>query len=116
MLVLSDFAVPWTVAYQASPSMEFSSKNTGMLTISFSRGSSLPGINPRFPTLQADSLPSEPIGTLAINIYFLINTRDALIYLLHKPHLKQYHNSISELEMESPQNAEWKYISCGVLP
>ena len=28
----------------------------------FSRGSSQPGIEPRFPTLQADSLPAEPQG------------------------------------------------------
>ena len=30
------------------------------VAISFSRGSSHPGIEPRFPTLQDDSLPPEP--------------------------------------------------------
>ena len=30
------------------------------IAISFSRGSSDPGINPGSPTLQADALPSEP--------------------------------------------------------
>jgi len=32
------------------------------VAISFSRGSSQPGIKPGFHTLQADSLPSEPPG------------------------------------------------------
>ena len=32
------------------------------VAISFSRGSSQPGIEPRSPTLQADSLPAEPPG------------------------------------------------------
>ena len=32
------------------------------VTFTFSRGYSHPGIRPRFPTLQADSLPAEPQG------------------------------------------------------
>ena len=32
------------------------------IAISFSRGSSYPGIKPRFPALQVDSLPAEPQG------------------------------------------------------
>ena len=32
------------------------------VAISFSRGSSWPGIKPGPPALQADSLPSEPLG------------------------------------------------------
>ena len=38
------FATPWTVAYQAPPSMGFSRQEywSGWVTISFSRGSSLP--------------------------------------------------------------------------
>ena len=34
------------------------------VAISFSRGSSQPGIEPRSPTLQVDSLPFEPLGKL----------------------------------------------------
>ena len=34
------------------------------VAISFSRGSSDPGIKPRSPSLQADALPSEPPGAL----------------------------------------------------
>ena len=37
-------------------------KNTGVVAISFSRGSFHPGIKPGPPTLQADSLQSEPQG------------------------------------------------------
>ena len=35
------------------------------VAIPLSRGSSRPGIEPRFPALQADSLPSEPLAAAA---------------------------------------------------
>ena len=41
--------------------------------ISFSRGSSNPGIDPRSPTLQADALPSEPPGKSPLGIHIHIN-------------------------------------------
>ena len=54
-------ATPWTAAFQAPPSMEFSRQEywSGLL---FPSPGDLPhpGIKPRSPTLQADSLPSEP--------------------------------------------------------
>ena len=55
------FATPWTVAYQASPSMGFSRQEywSGLL---FPSPGDLPdpGIEPGFPALQTDALPSEP--------------------------------------------------------
>ena len=56
------FVTPWTVARQAPMSMEFSSKNTGV-------GGHLPdpGIEPRSPALQVDSLPSETPGKPMLN-------------------------------------------------
>ena len=57
------FVTPWTVAYQAPPSMGFSRQEywsglpcppTGDLPN--------PGIQPRSPALQADALTSEPPG------------------------------------------------------
>ena len=55
------FATPWTVAYQAPPSMVFSRQEywSGM---PFPSPGDLPnpGIEPRSPALQADALPSEP--------------------------------------------------------
>ena len=40
--VMSDSATPWTIARQSPLSMEFSSKNTGVGSHSFSRGSPWP--------------------------------------------------------------------------
>ena len=57
------FETPWTVAYQASLSMEFSRQEywSGLLCPPLGDLPN-PGIEPRSPTLQADSLPSEPPG------------------------------------------------------
>ena len=52
------FAILWTVAHQASPSMEFSRQEYwGGLPFP-SPGDLDPGIEPRSPSLQADTLPS----------------------------------------------------------
>ena len=57
------FAIAWTVAYQASPSMEFSwQEYWNGLPFSLPGDLPSPGIEPRSPTLQADALPSEPPG------------------------------------------------------
>ena len=56
------FATPWSVAGQAPLSMEFSRQDTGVGCMPFSRDLPNPGIEPRFLTLQADSLLSEPPG------------------------------------------------------
>ena len=55
------FATPWTVALQAPPSMGFS-KQGYWSGLPFPSPGELPdpGIEPGSPTLQADSLPSEP--------------------------------------------------------
>ena len=57
------FATPWTVAYQASPSMRFS-KQEYWNGLPFPSPGDLPdpGIEPRSPTLEADALTSEPPG------------------------------------------------------
>ena len=55
------FATPWTVAYQASPSMGFSWQGYWIGLLFPSPGDLPdPGIEPEFPALQADTLPSEP--------------------------------------------------------
>ena len=53
------FVTPWTVARQAPPSMEFS-RQEYWSGLSFPSPGDLPdpGIEPRSPTLQADSLPA----------------------------------------------------------
>ena len=54
------FATPWTVAHQAPRSMKFS-RQEYWSGLPFSSPGDLPdpGIEPRSPALQADSLPSE---------------------------------------------------------
>ena len=57
------FATPWTAASQAPPSMGFSRKEYWS-GLPFPSPGDLPdpGIEPGSPTLQADSLPFEPLG------------------------------------------------------
>ena len=57
------FEIPWTVAYQAPPSMELS-RQKYWSGLPFPSSGDLPdlGIEPRSPALQADALPSEPPG------------------------------------------------------
>ena len=55
--------IPWTVAYQASPSMELS-RQEYWSGLPFPSPGDIPkpGIKPRSPALQADALPSELLG------------------------------------------------------
>ena len=57
------FATPWTVAYQALPSMGFS-RQEYWSGLPFPSPGDLPdpGIEPRSPALQADTLTSEPFS------------------------------------------------------
>ena len=59
------FVTPWTVAYQAPPSMEIS-RQEYWSGLPFPSPGDLPdaGIKPKSPTLQADTLTSEPPGKL----------------------------------------------------
>ena len=61
--VVSDSVTPWTVAYQAPQSIEFS-RQEYWSGLPFPSSGDLPdpGIEPRSPTLRADTLPSEPSG------------------------------------------------------
>ena len=60
------FVTPWTVAYQAPPSMGFSRQEC-CSGLPFPSPGDLPdpGIEPGSPTLWADALLSEPPGKLA---------------------------------------------------
>ena len=59
------FTTPWTIAYQAPPSMGFS-RQEYWSGLPFPSPEELPnpGIEPRSPALQADTLTSEPPGKL----------------------------------------------------
>ena len=62
--VVSNSATPWTVARQAPLSMEFSRQEC-CSGLPFPSPGDIPnpGIKPRSPAWQADSLPSEPQGS-----------------------------------------------------
>ena len=64
------FVTPWTVAYQAPPSMKFSGQEywSGW---PFPSPGDLPdwGIEPGSPALQANSLPSKPPGKPTVNLH-----------------------------------------------
>ena len=61
------FAIPWTVAYHAPPSVEFSRQEYWSgLPLPSPGDLPNPGIEPRSPALQADTLPSEPPGKLKL--------------------------------------------------
>ena len=63
---MSDSATPWTVAYHAPLSVGFS-RQEYWNGLPFPSPGDLPnpGIEPRYPTLQADALPFEPPGKLS---------------------------------------------------
>ena len=81
------FATPWTIAYQATPSMGFSRQEYWSGLPFPSPGDLLPnpGIEPGCPTLQADALPSEPPGKLLMHL------------LIHKRKFKYTSRSCSSI-------------------
>ena len=66
------FATPWTVAYQASPSMGFS-RQEYWSGLPFPSPGDLPnpGIKPGSPALEADALNSEPPGKAERDVAYL---------------------------------------------
>ena len=64
--VSDSLQTPWTIVHQAPLSMGFSKqKYWSGLPCPLPGDLPNPGIEPRCPALQADSLPSEPTGQLA---------------------------------------------------
>ena len=70
------FAIPWTVAYEAPQSMEFS-RQAYWSGFPFASPGDLPnpGIEPGSPALQSDALPSERPGKPKEGIKDLINRK-----------------------------------------
>ena len=96
------FVTPWTGAYQAPLSMEFSGQEY-CSELSFASSGYLPnpGIEPRFPALQADVLPSEPPGKPFRSgkawLFSLFNYFEGLSHCF----LKQYNISLSHHQTSS---------------
>ena len=83
------FETPWTVAHQAPLSMEFS-RQEYWSGLPFPSPGDLPdpGIEPRSPTLQADSLPSKPPGKPQNIVYLPIEENPTInslnkVYFFH---------------------------------
>ena len=74
------FATPWTVAYQAPPSMGFSRQECWS-GLPFPSPGDLPdpGIKPGSPALRADALPSEPPGKPMTNLDNILKSRDITV-------------------------------------
>ena len=72
------FATPWTIAYQGPLSMGFS-RQEYWSGLPFPSPGDLPnpGIEPRSPALQADTLPSEPPGKPLCGELLFIQSREA---------------------------------------
>ena len=69
------FATIWAITHQAPLSMEFSRQEYwNGLPCSFPGDLPGPGIEPGSPTLQADSLPSEPPGKPGDNFIEILFT------------------------------------------
>ena len=82
------FATPWTIAWQAPLSMGFS-RQEYWSGLPFPSPGDLPkpGIEPESPTLQADTLSSEPPGkpSFKLNCHYVISTHciiSIFLYLL----------------------------------
>ena len=77
------FAIPWTVAYQAPPSMEFSRLGCWSgLPFPSPEDLPSPGIESGSLTLQADAFPSEPPGkpgSSEVSQYFLNSSGNMLL-------------------------------------
>ena len=68
------FATPWNIAVQAPLSIEFSRQEyCSGLPCPLSRDLPNPGIEPKSPALQADSLPAEPPGKPQNNAWNVVN-------------------------------------------
>ena len=75
------FVTPWTVAYQGPLSIGFSRQEYWSGLPCPSPGDLPdPGIEPRFPTLRADALPSEPPGKPIVTWELVKNAKSQGMY------------------------------------
>ena len=98
------FATLWTVAYQASPSMGFSRQEYWSGLPFPSPGDlSDPGIEPRSPALEADTLTSEPPGKHTSKVMLKILQARLQRYLNHElPEFKMVLEKAKEPEIKLP--------------
>ena len=102
------FVTSWTVAYQAPLFMGFS-RQEHWSGLPFPSPEDLPnpGIEPRSPALQADSLPSKPPGKPK-------NTGVGSLSLLQQIFLAQGQTGVSHVADDSLPPAPPRYMQSGV--
>ena len=79
------FVTPWTVAYQAPPSVGFS-RQEYWSGLPFPSPGDLPdpGIKPRSPSYQADALTSEPPGKPRELLSFIWYKNHTVLFVINK--------------------------------
>ena len=102
------FATLWTVAHQAPPSMGFS-RQEYWSGLPFPSPGNLtnPGIEPSFPALQADALPSEPPGKTSIPKKG--NAKECSDY-----HTTAFISHVSKVMLKIPQARLQQYVNCEI--
>ena len=90
------FATPWTVALQAPPSMGFSRQECWS-GLPFPSPGDLPnpGIEPRSPALQADTLTSEPPGIIIMCKFLYVSAHVYISLKKYAPFIWLLMGSIS---------------------
>ena len=84
--VLSNSLTQWAIACQAPLSIKLSRQEYWSGLPSLSPGDLPdPGVEPGSPTLQADSLPSEPLGEFTVEVY-----KDIIQPMLFKQHTRHH--------------------------
>ena len=82
---------PWTGAHQAPLSMKFSRQEYWSgLPVPSPGDLPNPRIEPGFPTLQADSLPSEPPGKSVVSMNKGVHLHYDLFFIWHLNSTKAY--------------------------
>ena len=100
------FATPWTVAYQAPPSMGYF-RQEYWSGVPFPSPGDLPdpGIEPRAPTVQVDALTSEPPRKPSI-VYKMLIYRENWMHLSLQPPMNLYtFQNVGQIERRA-----WKHI------
>ena len=107
--VVSDSATPWTVAYQAPQSTDFS-RQEYWSGLPFPSPGDLPdpGIEPGSPALQADALPSESPGKPLYQRGFLRLLANEIWQWGHCVHLKEITaNPATSLNLHWGKSTHW---------
>ena len=89
---------PWTVAHQAPLSIEFPKQEYwGELSFPSPRNIPNPGIEPRSPALQAESLLSEPL----VHLLYIKNLKNGYESVKSgKPRKSGYFTSVFQMSVE----------------